>query len=160
MATTPTFTTRHQLSTAGAGFTLLELLVVLAIIGVVVAISAPQLNLPGVLEPTRKAARDLTAALAQTRAEAVRANREATFTLDVTGRRYRVNGGPEKALSANLTLTLHTARSKLADVERGTISFFPDGTSSGGWITLAGANPDRRITIQISWLTGRIAIEP
>ena len=61
MAKTPTSITERRDGRGRAGFTLLELLVVLAIIGVVVGISIPQLNLPGMLEPTRKAARDIAA---------------------------------------------------------------------------------------------------
>ena len=153
MARTPTSTTEH-------GFTLLELLVVLAITGVVMAISVPRLSLPGMLEPGREAARDLAAGLSRARAVAIRENREATFTLDVEGRRYSVDGGPERALSADLPLSLYTARSELVDAERGNIRFYPDGSSTGGRIILAEADPDRRIAVRIRWLTGHVAIQP
>jgi general secretion pathway protein H len=38
----------------------------------------------------------------------------------------------------------------------GEIRFFPDGSSTGGEITLAGGNAHRYV--QVDWLTGRVAV--
>ncbi|MEH6874543.1 MAG: GspH/FimT family pseudopilin, partial [Candidatus Competibacter sp.] len=55
-----------------------------------------------------------------------------------------------------VALKLYTARSELLDNTTGSIRFFPDGSSTGGAITVGGAKLAYRINVD--WLTGAIAI--
>lgn len=139
------------------GFTLLEILVVL-VIGVLLVTLVPPLlsGMSGATE-LRGAARQLAAGLRNARNEAVTRQREAILTLDLAQRRFAVSGDPrEITLPDGLALKLYTARSELLDAATGNIRFFPDGSSTGGAITVSG--PKLAYRVNVDWLTGAIAI--
>ena len=105
----------------------------------------------------RGAARQLAAGLRLARNEAVARQQEAVLTLDLVRRRFAVSGDPrEIALPESLALHLYTAQSELLDQATGNIRFFPDGSSTGGAITVSGAKLAYRVNVD--WLTGAIAI--
>ncbi len=138
------------------GFTLLELLVVLAVISLVVGLAVPRIAgaLPGA--QIKSAAFDLAAALRAARSHAIRGNQEAVFTLDVESRRYSMAGkNKSRDLPGDLKVTLETVQSERYDDDTGGFRFFPDGTSTGGRITLTG--DEREYQIDVDWLTGKIS---
>ncbi len=139
------------------GFTLLELLVVLVIAVLLVALVPPLLSgLSGGTE-LRGAARQLAAGLRFARNEAVTHQREAVLTLDLVQHRFAVTGDPrEIALPDSLSFHLYTAQSELFDQATGNIRFFPDGSSTGGAITVSG--PKLAYRVNVDWLTGAVAI--
>lgn len=139
------------------GFTLLELLVVLVIAVLLVALVPPLLSgLSGGTE-LRGAARQLAAGLRFARNEAITRQREAVLTLDLAQHRFAVTGDPrEIALPENLALHLYTAQSELLDQATGNVRFFPDGSSTGGAITVSG--PKLAYRVNVDWLTGGVAI--
>ena len=139
------------------GFTLLELLVVMVIAALTLAVVLPRL--PGVVEDVevRTAARDLTSALRYARNLAMTKQHETTVQLDLTRRFFTVDGTARKrSLPAKADIRLVTARTEQVSAERGFIRFFPDGSSTGGQITLKRA--DRKYVVDVDWLTGRVAI--
>jgi general secretion pathway protein H len=139
------------------GFTLLELLVVLVIAVLLVALVPPLLSgLSGGTE-LRGAARQLAAGLRFARNEAVTHQWEAVLTLDLVRHRFAVTGDPrEIALPDSLSFHLYTAQSELFDQATGNIRFFPDGSSTGGAITVSG--PKLAYRVNVDWLTGAVAI--
>jgi general secretion pathway protein H len=139
------------------GFTLLELLVVLVIGVLLVSLAPPLLSgLSGATE-LRGAARQVAAGLRSARNEAVSRQREAALTLDLEQHRFGVTGDPrEIALPERLAIQLYTAQEELVDATSGGIRFFPDGSSTGGAITVSG--PKRAYRVNVDWLTGAIAI--
>jgi general secretion pathway protein H len=139
------------------GFTLLELLVVLAIAALMVGLVPPLISGLGGSTELKGGARQLAAGLKWARNEAVMKQREATLTLDIERRRFAMTGNPrEFPLPKDARIKLYTAQSELLDESSGSIRFFPDGSSTGGHISLA----DDRIeyTVNVDWLTGRIKI--
>lgn len=139
------------------GFTLLELLVVLVIAVLLVALTPPLLSGMSAAAELRGAARQLAAGLRFARNEAVTRQREAILTLDLAQRRFAVSGDPrEIALPESVALHLYTAQSELLDQATGSIRFFPDGSSTGGAITVGGAKLAYRVNVD--WLTGGVAI--
>jgi general secretion pathway protein H len=77
--------------------------------------------------------------------------------LDLAGRRFAVSGDArEVALPNSVELRLYTAQSEVLDREKGYIRFFPDGSSTGGAITVSG--PKLAYRVNVDWLTGAIAI--
>lgn len=140
------------------GYTLMEVLVVLAIIGLVLA-AVPLMvvgSRPGA--ESRAAAIEVASALRQTRGNAIAGFRSEVFILDTEGHSYRVGAaGPQKSLPEEMALSLYTARSELQDEGAGRIRFFPDGSATGGRVTLALDN--RQYVVAVDWLTGSVSLE-
>ncbi len=139
------------------GFTLLEILVALVIGVLLVALVPPLLSgLSGSVE-LRGAAQQLAAGLRSARNQAVTRQQEAVLTLDLAQRRFGVSGDPRViALPASVALKLYTAQSELLDQATGNLRFFPDGSSTGGAITVSG--PKIAYRVNVDWLTGTVAI--
>jgi general secretion pathway protein H len=139
------------------GFTLLELMLVLAIAAAMVAVVPPLLSaaLPGL--QLKSAARQVAAGFRATRSQAVTHHIEAVFDVDME-RKVITWTGAQRALElpSRLDLELTTARVELADENRGSIRFFPDGTSTGGRLSLRYG--DRGYRVDVDWLTGRVTL--
>jgi general secretion pathway protein H len=143
--------------TASRGYTLLELLVAFAVMGLVLA-SVPMIVATARPGPTaRVAAEELAAALRLARGEAIRRYAPATVLLDVERRVYRGADGGEQALAEDLDLKFVTARSELAGDTAGQIRFFPDGSATGGKITISEGG--QSYIVNVDWLTGAVDVE-
>jgi len=143
------------------GFTLLELMIVLVIMGVIMAMTLPMLLGSGPSNTElRGAARQLAAAARQVRAEAVTQRRETMLIIDLEKNRFKLDDDPrEVKLPEAIVLKLFTAQSDQISDTVGGIRFFPDGGSNGGRITVsAGDDSDRKYEVDVDWLTGRVAI--
>lgn len=139
------------------GFTLLELLVVLAIIGLVVAVIPGFLLRDNTAFDLDNATRRMADGLREVRSAAVFANKDQVFAVDVERRQFLPG---ERAvpvqLSKDFNLHLVTARREQRDQSVGQIRFFPDGSSTGGRIILEADNLQNRI--EVDWLTGLISV--
>jgi general secretion pathway protein H len=139
-----------------SGFTLVELLVVLGILGLVLALVAPlgQRAWPGFA--ARSGAERIAAALRETRSEAIAGNREAVLLVDLEAPALRLDEGPPVALDPRFSLALVTGTEEVVAAGAGRIRFFPDGTSTGGRVTLM--MEDERLDVLVDWITGRVRI--
>ena len=139
------------------GVTLLELLIVLAIMAIIAGFMIPMFGGPISTSELRSAARQLAAGLRLAQSEAVSQRRQTFLVLDVAGKRFKVDNDPqEHKLPSKVELKLFTAQNDLVSESVGSIRFFPDGGSNGGRITVASG--DRKFDVDIDWLTGRVAI--
>lgn len=140
-----------------AGFTLVELIVVM-VIGVMLIALVPPLFSGGVSSAEFKSsARRLAAGLRQARGYAIVHDEPAALTLDLEQRRFEITGSKRvQRLPEALEMELFTAKSELMDGRRGAIRFYPDGSSTGGRITLTRG--EDKYEVDVSWLTGRVAI--
>lgn len=139
-----------------AGFTLLELLAVLLILALVTALVVPSLG-GGASVEIKSAALSLAAGLRQTRNHALNENRPAVLALDVNKREFQLPGEPRaRKLPQEIEISLFTARSERLDEYRAGIRFFPDGSSTGGRITLT--TDAMRYLVDVDWLTGRVSV--
>ncbi|HEX3521521.1 MAG TPA: GspH/FimT family pseudopilin [Stellaceae bacterium] len=139
-----------------AGFTLIEVIVTLAILGLVLVIVAgykPPWSSGLGLKGT---ASELASGLRLARSEAIAGNRPVAFDLDVTGHLYRVGAGATRRLPANLSIELLTITGENRGARVGDIRFNPDGSSSGGRISLADGK--QRVAVGVDWLTGRVSV--
>ena len=139
------------------GFTLVELLLVLAIGGLMVAVVPPLLSaaLPGL--QMKGSAREVAAAMRFARDHAVIHQSEAAVHLDLEANSYTVTGRARKyRIPERLEVLLDTVQSELTGERSGAIRFFPDGTSTGGRVTLAFG--ERSYKVDVDWLTGRVVI--
>jgi general secretion pathway protein H len=140
---------------AAKGFTLLELLVVLALVALALTLVPPMFSrgVPGA--ELKAAARQVAAGLNEGRSRAIAGNAQVAVTVDVEGHSLRVGEAAARALPAALSLTLVTAESERLDEHRGRIRFFPDGGSTGGRVSLSLG--DRTYDVTVDWLTGRVS---
>ncbi len=139
------------------GFTLLELLLVLVIAAAGYALVA-RVGAGGMSgAELRAAARAVAAGLRDARGTAIARQEPATLTLDLENRRMAVSGGRDRALPRRLDLKLYTAQSEIVDDKHGAIRFYPDGSSTGGRVTLAAG--ERKLLVDVDWLTGRVSIK-
>jgi general secretion pathway protein H len=143
---------------AARGFTLLELLVVIAVIGILLAAIPSFVLRDSASVEVRSAARALADGLRETRSRALVVNRPQAFAIDLEGRQFRPGEGrPLKQLERNLELSLTTARELVSEAGGGSIRFFPDGSSTGGRIGVARG--DTLAFVTVDWLTGDVRIE-
>jgi general secretion pathway protein H len=83
--------------------------------------------------------------------------RDAVLTVDMEAHAYVLAGETEaKALPKDIELKLFTAQSEILSDTRGGIRFYPDGSSTGGRITVKAG--ERQYLVDVDWLTGRVSI--
>lgn len=138
-----------------SGFTLIELIVVLVIMVIAAGLVGPNF-LRGISSLQLKSAtRDIASALRYSRAHAIFTADEAEFHLDVEKNVYRVSGKTKEfELPDAIRLKLIAAESEISSDEEGTIRFFPDGSSTGGRVTLE--IDERKRQVDVNWLTGQV----
>ena len=140
------------------GFTLLELLVVLFIM--VLGFSVVGINLSSGNDATglKAAARDMVSALRYARGQALMSHQEATVTVDLSDNSYTVSGRDKVyPIPKAIAVTVVTAQSELTGNGLANLRFFPDGSSTGGRITLEQGKSAWEINI--NWLSGQIKLD-
>jgi general secretion pathway protein H len=139
------------------GFSLLELLIVVVIMGMVYVL-VPGMIFGGVSgADLRASSRDIASGLRQARSLAVSERREAIVTLDLDKRAFSLSGNARIfQLPEKLEFKLYTAQSEIVNERQGSIRFFPDGSSTGGRVTVASG--ERKYLVDVDWLTGKVAI--
>ncbi|MET3346677.1 general secretion pathway protein H [Bradyrhizobium japonicum] len=141
------------------GFALIEILCVLAIIGLLAAIILPAIPRSTTRARLESYAVETAALLKADRSAALRRQVRVTTQVDaearairsgVTGRTIRLPG--DVVMQAMLA-------SRCADRAAGrSIDFFPSGMSCGG--TIALARPGMGYEVRVNWLTGGVEIVP
>lgn len=141
-----------------AGFTLIEMLVVLAILAVTATFAAPLLS--GGSESVRldMASSELATALRVTRSAAITSNRQTTLMIDVDRRRFGSTVVPERSFAPNIEAKLTFASGMLSATSEGGFRFFPDGSSTGGDVTLSLQGKQAKLCVD--WLTGIVRKAP
>lgn len=140
-----------------AGFTLIEMMVVLVLVALTLGLSLPAWNSRGSAQ-LRPLTAQLAAELRMARSTAIIQNRPISFVFDPKARVYQVQGvGRPTALPRSVGLTLVTSKELVRDGGSARLVFFPDGSSTGGKLTLF----DRKdsMTIHVEWLTGAVVAQ-
>lgn len=151
------FRPAHRPHESSGGFSLLELMLVLLLLGLVYGLASPMLSDGSIGLEMKSAARQLAAGLRKARSVAVTERREAVLSLDLGERTFSVSGDPKiYALPKRLEFSLFTAQSEVVQEQVGTIRFFADGSSTGGRISFW--NGEGKQEVDIDWLTGRVKI--
>ncbi|TAM36674.1 MAG: type II secretion system protein GspH [Rhodanobacter sp.] len=99
---------------------------------------------------------EIAAALRATRTQAIVRQREETFDVNVQTDTWSGAKRRDVRLPKGLKLSVTSALEDRPDAHTGRIRFFPDGSSTGGHITLSSGQ--RTWRINVSWLTGGVAV--
>ncbi|MCB1762488.1 MAG: GspH/FimT family protein [Gammaproteobacteria bacterium] len=141
-----------------AGFSLVELLVVLVLLVAALAIAPPYFKKGISSAELKSSVRLIAAGLRSAQAQALARKQEAVFILDVEKQQFSIgNDGRSNNLPDALQLRLKTAESEQISDVIGGIRFFPDGSSTGGSITVTGDAGAQRVSID--WITGKVTID-
>jgi general secretion pathway protein H len=141
---------RHEAGTAG--FTLVEMLVVMALIGLVASLSSQLLRPPSANLRVESVTRALCATLRATRSRAIATNSETGVTIDLARMMFSSSVVAEQGLPRDAIIEIDVASSQRRTAQIAGISFFPDGSSTGGKVVIRSS--ERRASIDVNWLTG------
>jgi general secretion pathway protein H len=153
---------RQAHSISDAGFSLLEMIVVLALVAMATAASMGSLRSRPNQVALQPVAALVAADLRSARIEAMQRSRVVEVRFDGRTRTYLVPGAKSaKRFPDNIGFAFSTVSDGLRADYADRLLFFPDGSSTGGSLTLtsSGANqggPQRGIVIAVDWLTGSV----
>jgi general secretion pathway protein H len=141
------------------GFALIEILCVLAIIGMLAAIILPAIPRATTRARLESYAVETAALLKADRNSALRRQIQVTTQIDASLRSIRSGvTGRTIRLPSDVSMNAILA-SRCANQNAGrSIDFFPSGMSCGG--TLALTRPGMRYEVRVNWLTGGVDIVP
>lgn len=138
------------------GFTLLELIIVLAIMGLLGGILITRGPQRSAGLQTRAAAGALAQALRSARAEAIARNIDVNVAIDPARHLLAPDGAAPRRLASGMEVAVLPGAIAGPGPVR-IIRFAPDGSSSGGTILLGSGRRQLRISAQ--WLTGQVKVE-
>lgn len=141
---------------AAQGVTLLEMLLVIALIALVGTLSAVVLTggLSGM--QLRSQAKQLAAQLRYTRTQAMARGEPQPFVIQPQAHRWQAAGDHHGQIPEALAIRFIGARQAQPAEGQGAIVFFTDGGSTGGRIELQAKQAIWRI--DVSWLTGEVTL--
>lgn len=140
-----------------AGFTLAELLVVLAILALMVGLAMPLLDRAMPSLALKSTAGEIAVALRQARSQAIGGNVEVAVLVDLDGRRVSLGSREPIVVDERYGISLFTGAEELIDRGSGRIRFYPDGTSTGGRVSIW--LDERRFDVTVDWITGDVEIK-
>jgi general secretion pathway protein H len=134
-----------------AGFTLVEMLVVLALIAFAMTISLPYATKSGEARKLEALTSTIIAELRLTRARAIAQNSRYSLAIDLKNR--KINSSPPIIIPTTVKVELLTVQGQ-TQANLMSFDFYPDGAASGGKIILAIEGNAREI--DVNWLTGAV----
>ena len=139
-----------------AGFTLIEVLVVVAIMGFALTMIVTR-------GPVRSQALEMKAAVSEVaqglrlaRSRAIATNTPVQFAVDVPLRSFRIDRGTPTVLPRSLSIAMTAVSEETLGARLAAIRFNGDGSATGGRIELTDGQ--RRSQVGVDWLTGRVSV--
>ena len=141
-----------------AGMSLLEIMLVLALVAAIALMAAMAMNggMDGVR--LRSAGKTLAAELRFARTRAISSGVPQQFELDLRKHRWQGPNGRHGELPASLELRYTGAGQLQSRADTGVVRFFEDGASSGARIELQAQAAVWRI--DVGWITGEVRSGP
>lgn len=104
----------------------------------------------------KAAGREIASALRHARGRALTNRENQAVIFDLAENAYQITGVyPPRTIPKSVDVTLDIAKADI-DQSGGRIRFFPDGSSTGGRVTLSQGQREQRI--DINWLTGNVGL--
>jgi len=140
------------------GFTLIELTIVLLIVVLGFSVIGTNIASGNKSAQLKALSRDLASALRYARGQALISHKEVAVAINLAENSYQLtNRDKTFHFSDEIDLTLVIAQDEFEGEEIGHLRFYPDGSSSGGRITLEWGNLSSKI--DVNWLSGAIVID-
>jgi general secretion pathway protein H len=136
-------------SRADAGETLIEALVVVAILGMVAAIGFPEMRRQLATLAQHQTVATVAARLRGARAEALRRDAPVVFAITRDGTGFATTGGRVDRTPEGVVLAVSPARA-------GSLVFYGDGSSSGGSVWVGAGRRTTRVDVTAG--TGVVAV--
>jgi len=151
---------RRQIPTgarrASRGFTLFEMLAVILLIAIAATAAAISVTQGLTSARANAASSEMAATLRATRAQAIVRNTPQVFEVDIRAGTYHGADGRVVSLPSGIELGITSAKEDRPNDHTGRIRFFPDGSSTGGRVTLKRG--EREWHVNVSWLTGAVRV--
>jgi len=154
--TSPPDSGRRRDREGAAGFTLIEMLVVLTVLGLVVGIVISRGPMRSQTLELRSVASQVAQTLRLGRAQAISTNGPVRFAVDIAKRSYALDNGRVMTLPPGVGVSVVAVAEETRGKNIAAIRFQPDGSSTGGRVVLAEGT--RKIQVGVDWLTGRVTI--
>jgi len=138
-----------------AGFTLIEVLVVLAILGVVLSVLIGRGTVRSRGLETRAAAGALAQTLRAARAQAIAGDHDVNVAIDPARHAFAADGGPPRLVDSGIDMAVLPPALPGPGATR-LIRFSADGSSTGGRILLGTGR--RQLGVSVEWLTGKVSV--
>jgi general secretion pathway protein H len=137
------------------GFTLLELLVVLAILGLAIGMVTSRGPMRSARLEGRAGAAQFADALRRAGLRALETGQRVTVVIDPARGEYATDGDTKRVFARGLTPHLRPGTQALPH-GLAEIVFSPDGSASGGGIDLTGQGGS--LSVAVEWLTGSVTV--
>ncbi len=148
--------TMHRPARPARGFSLLEVILVLAIVALASLLAAAAVGGGADGMRLRSAAKEVAAQLRYTRAQALATGEAQRFVIDPEAHTWTAPKQRDGELSDKLAIVFTGAREVQPEEGIGAIVFFPDGASTGGRVWLA--IDDAAWQVDVAWLTGQVRV--
>ncbi|NMG70952.1 GspH/FimT family pseudopilin [Parazoarcus communis] len=142
------------------GFTLIELVVAIAIAALLVgAIATNYARLQQAME-YRSVVREVLAGMRTARNEAQRSGRPVSFVVDLEQRSYGVSDHGFGRFPDSVDVRVTVASTEAFQRGRSAIRFLPQGGATGGSVDILRASSGEGVRLRVDWLLGHIEQEP
>ncbi|MFZ4070508.1 MAG: GspH/FimT family pseudopilin [Caulobacterales bacterium] len=139
------------------GATLAELLVALAVLGLMIGLVGPRFTGAIAGADARLAARHTAQVMAEGRARALASGGETIVIVDAGAGEVRVEpAGVTRRLPADVAIAMEVAESEAA-TNAGGVRFYPDGGATGGVFRFTADG--KTWAARVSWITGAAHVE-
>ena len=148
------------------GFTLLELAIVIAVVGMLLLVTGPSMNSLSQTLEYREAVRELVSANQNARRTARASGSAVDLIIDASQNRFVVTGEPERLEPDNFTslsdvLKIEVVFAQEVSPRNGlaAIRFYPEGGASGGEVLIQRPSGGG-VKLTVDWLIGDVRQEP
>ncbi|WP_421779346.1 pilus assembly FimT family protein [Kiloniella litopenaei] len=143
------------------GFSYIEALIVLAIMGLMFAVSMARTSNPEQILQKGRIVNEITQGLNLARAHAIKQGEVVDFEINLQQNRISLNSGHfEREFDTSISLSVVVAASQISQEETGAIQFYKDGSSTGGVITIHKDEVEKPLAVlRVDWLTGNVIVD-
>jgi len=144
---------------AQRGFTLLEIVLVMAIIALASVLAAAAMTGGFKGMQLKASAKEIASNLRYTRTQAIATGQPQRFVLDPAKHAWQAPNAHHGSIPDKVGIEFTGAREALANgapSSQGAIEFFPDGAATGGRIRLTAGGA--AWNIDVAWLTGQVQL--